>query len=221
MLRVRHSGKSWLYYDALHLETEQDLALPSKMYPVGPGIFGGDTWNPSVRKLVLNGFRFDVAPERPDYKHLRPRRRDTSGMNASFTFGPWGGERSVKLDELNHALGKDAYFPLQQNNVVGGFDFDFTFGRVRVGMSFGAGGRTTHQRRTERALSTWMSEIFFTAGFDVLRFEQLHVFVGSGIGSSQLYVDRPYGSRLFPDARQDVDGVRSLAFEVPLELGTY
>lgn len=220
-LSVRHSGKGYLYYDALQLLTEQDVAFPTGVLPVGPGLLGAETWDHGVRKLVLHGFRFGTAPERTRAGTRQQRGRNTSHLNASVTFGFWGGERSAKLDELNRALGRDAYYPLQQNHVVGGFDLDFTFGRVRAGVGLGAGGRTTYQRGTERELSTWMSEIFFTAGFDVLRFQQFHVFLGTGIGSGQLYVDRPNSSRLFPDVQPwEGERVKFSALEVPFELGT-
>jgi hypothetical protein len=220
-LLVRHSGKSYLYYDALQLVTEQDVAFPARALPVGPGMLGAETWDHGVRKLVLYGFRLGAAPQRWVPGQDRPRRRNTSRTNASVTFGFWGGERSANFDELSRALGRDAYYPLQRNNVVGGFDLDFTFGRVRVGVGLGAGGRTTYQRKTERELSTWMSEIFFTAGFDVLRFEQFHVFLGTGIGSSLFYVDRPEGSTLFPDVQPwEGDRVKFSALEMPFEIGT-
>lgn len=220
-LSVRHSGKGYLYYEALQLVTEQDVAFPTGVLPVGPGLLGAETWDHGVRKLVLHGFRFGAAPNRRRAEARQQRGRNTSHLNASVTFGFWGGERSAKLDELNRALGRDAYYPLQQNHVVGGFDLDFTFGRARAGVGLGAGGRTTYQRGTERELSTWMSEIFFTAGFDVLRFQQFHVFLGTGIGSGQLYVDRPNSSRLFPDVQPwEGERVKFSALEVPFELGT-
>lgn len=220
VLRTRNTGKGWLYYDALRLETEQDVALPGDASPVAPGLLNTDTWNPSVRKFVLFGFRFGSAPVRTEAPG-RHRRRDASRMNASVTFGFWGGERSLKLNELNRALGRDAIYPLQRNTVVGGFDLDFTFGRVRVGTGLGAGGRTTYQRGSDQEISTWMSEIFFTAGFDVLRFEQLHVFLGTGIGGAQLYVDRPKKSRLFADVQPwEGERVSFSALEVPFEIGS-
>lgn len=220
-LYVRHSGKGYLYYDALQLVTEQDIAFPTRALPVGPGMLGAETWDHGVRKLVLYEFRLGAAPARWTPERDRPRRRDSSRLNASVTFGFWGGERSVKLDALSRGLGRDGYYPLQRNNVVGGFDLDFTFGRVRFGTGLGAGGRTTHQRGTDKELSTWMSEIFFTAGFDVLRFEQLHVFLGTGIGGAQLYVDRSEPSTLFPDVKPwEGERVSFSALEVPFELGT-
>lgn len=220
-LYVSHSGKGFLYYDAFQLVTEQDLAFRTRALPVGPGLVGAEMWDHGVRKLMLHGFRLGAAPAPWTPGRERERGRNASRLNASVTFGFWGGERSAKLDELNHALGRDAYYPLQQNHVVGGFDLDFTFGRVRAGVGLGAGGRTTYQRATERELSTWMSEIFVTAGFDVLSFRQLHVFLGTGLGSGQLYVDRPNSSRLFPDVQPwEGERVKFSALEVPFELGT-
>lgn len=220
-LYVRHSGRSYLYYDALQLVTEQDVAFPTRALPVAPGLVGAETWDHGVRKLVLHGFRLGAAPEPSVPGRRRARGRDPRRMNASVTFGFWGGERSLKLNELNRALGRDAIYPLQQSTVVGGFDLDFTFGRVRVGTGLGAGGRTTHQRGTGQELSTWMSEIFLTAGFDVLRFEQLHVFLSTGIGGAQLYVDRPTKSRLFADVQPwEGERVSFSALEVPFEIGS-
>lgn len=220
-LSVRHSGKSYLYYDALQLMTEQDIAFPTGTLPVGPGMLGLETWDHAARKLVLHGFRFGTAPERTKASKRQVRGRDTSHLNVSMTFGFWGGERSLKLDELDRGLERDGYVPLQHSVIMGGLDLDFTFGRVRGGVAFGRGGLTTQQRGTGKELSTGLFEWGFTAGYDVLRFEQLHVFLGTGIGGAELFVDRPQTSTLFPGVQPwEGERVKFAAWEVPFELGT-
>jgi hypothetical protein len=219
-LAVRHSSKSWLYYGIYALITQQDVAVPVRVLAVPGDQTALESWSPNVRKLMLYGFRLGAPPTpmRPD--DARPRRKLT-GLNASVTFGLWGGERSLHLPELDQALARDGFAPLQHVGIVGGLDMDFTIGRVRAGVGFGTGARTTHHRTTGEELSTRHSDVLFTVGFDVLRYEPFRVFLGSGLGVASLYVDRRDGSTLFPDAKPwEGDRVDFTAFEVPFELGT-
>jgi hypothetical protein len=222
-LAVRHASKSWLYYGTYALITQQDIAVPARSVPVPSDETAFESWSPNVRKLMLYGFRFGAPPTpmRPDdLPHGRPHRKLT-GLNASITFGLWGGERSLHLPELDQALARDGFAPLQHVGLIGGLDMDFTVGRVRAGIGFGTGGRTTHHRTTGDELSTRHLDVLFTVGFDVLRYEPFRVFLSSGLGVASLYVDRRDGSTLFPDAKPwDGDRVDFTAFEVPFELGT-
>jgi hypothetical protein len=222
-LHVRHSSERYLYYDALQLVTEQDVAFPTGTLPVGPGLLGAETWDHGVRKLVLHGFRFGTPPERTSASTRRGpgRGRDTSHLNLSMTFGFWGGERALKLDELERGFARDGYYPLQRNVIMGGLDLDFTFGRVRAGVAFGRAGLTTHQRGTGKELSSGLFAWGFTAGYDLLRFEQLHVFLGTGFGGEELFVDRPQGSTLFPGVQPwEGERVKFVAWQMPFDIGT-
>lgn len=219
-LAVRHASKSWLYYGASALVTQQDIALPARVLPVPSDQTAFESWSPNVRKVMLYGFRFGAPPTPMRLEDGRPRRK-LALLNASVTFGLWGGERSLHLPELDQALARDGFAPLQHVGIVGGLDLDFTIGRVRGGVGFGTGGRTTQHRTTGEELSTRHSEVSFTVGFDVLRYEPFRVFLSSGLGVASLYVDRRDGSTLFPDAKPwDGDRVAFTAFEVPFELGT-
>jgi hypothetical protein len=225
-LTVSHSSKSWLYYETLELVTEQDVALATSSEPVEPGQRTLHTWNHGVRKLLLFGFRFGAAPrtrgsDLTGQREAHKRVRDTSKLNMSAIFGFWGGERRVKLGELERGLARDGYAPFRQVSVIGGLDLDFTLGRVRFGLGLGAGGRTTRQRSTGNELATWLSEGAFTAGFDLLSYEQLRVFVASGFGFASLYVDHPEGSSVFPDVRPwEGDRVEYSLLEIPFDVGT-
>jgi hypothetical protein len=127
----------------------------------------------------------------------------------------------MKLDELSRGLGRDGYYSLPRNAVMGGLDLDWTIYRVRIGLGFGGGSSTTRQRSSGKELVAGLSDLFFAVGYDVLRFEQLHVFLGTGIGRGQMLVDRPEGSTLFPDVQPwEGDVVRFSAPLLPFEIGT-
>jgi hypothetical protein len=219
-LSLHHSSQRWLYYDALRLVTEQDVALPTSTLPVAPGLRAMESWDHGVRKLLLHGFRFGGAPAQPVARRP-PRVRDTSKLNASATFGFWGGERSLHTGDLDRVLARDDFASLQRVGIMGGLDLDFTFGRVRAGVSLGAGGRTIERRSDGRELSTSMLEVAFTAGYDIIRYDQLHVFLGSGLGVADLYVEHTAGLTAFPDV-QPWEGkrVKFSALEVPLDIGS-
>jgi hypothetical protein len=220
-LRVRHSGEGWLYYDALRLVTQQDVAIPTHTLPVGPKMVATEEWPPRVRGLLLHGFRFGEPPrdhEPPVYRH---HTRDQTRLNLSVTFGFWGGERGVKLDTMNQWLLRDGFSPLSYSGVMGGLDLDFTFGRVRAGVSLGGGGRTATHGSTGTELSTWLADIAFVAGYDVIQYRQFHVFVSTGIGVATLRLDRAAELTLFPDVQPwEGDRVTFSALSCPFEAGT-
>ncbi len=221
-LSVRHASRSWLYYGAFRLVTQQDVALPTHVLPVPAAQSVFESWSPNVRKLMLYGFRFGAAPVVFVPKDV-PRRphRDLTETNLSVTFALWGGERSVHLPDLDNGLARDGFAPLPRVGIIGGLDMDFTVGRVRAGVGFGGGGGSTRHRTTGEELSTWQSDVTFTVGFDVLRYEPFRAFLSSGIGVGTLYVDRRDSSSLFPDAKPwDGDRAEFTAFEVPFDLGT-
>jgi hypothetical protein len=218
-LFINHSGARWLYYDALRLVTEQDVAVPARTAPVPPHRSALETWEHGVRKLILYGFRFGLAPSRV----LKPPTpvRDTSKLNLSVTFGVWGGERMVHLDELDRALARDGFVPFERVGIMGGLDMDFTIGRVRAGVGLGGGRRTTPDRGGGAELSAGMTEVAFTAGFDVIRYDQFHAFLGSGLGVGELFVDHPSGSTAFPQVEPwEGKRVKFSAWQVPLDIGT-
>ena len=218
-LRVRHSSPEWLEYRALIVVTQQEIAAPTTTLPVAPGVEAVELWTRGVRQLLLYGFRLR-GPQQPA-EHDRTR-RNVATLNASVTFGFWGGERGVRLGGLNDALARDGFTPLPYAGAEGGLDLDFTFGRVRTGISFGAGGRTSKHRDTGAELSTWLSEVGFTAGLDAVRYDQLSAFVSSGVLFGNLYVDaRAKGSTLFPDLKEwEGERVVFSHTALPLDVGT-
>jgi len=220
-LTVRHTGKQWLYFDTLQLVTAQDIALHALQASVGPGTAYVEPMPAAVRKLLVHSFRVGSAPELTTGERNRLLHRDTSKLNMSVTFGFWGGERWLRLPELEHALSAEGVGPFDRVGVMGGLDLDFTFGRVRGGVGIGAGGRSARIKASGNELSTWFSEVLFTAGYDVLRYDQFHAFVASGFGVGTLYVDRPPGSSVFPDLQPwEGNRVKGQSFEVPFDVGT-
>jgi hypothetical protein len=221
-LWIRHSGDEWLYYEALALVTQQDVATSTSTRPIRPRVFVAETWNHRVRKLVVHGFRFGAAPTlAPNPASTGGRvHRDRTKMNGSVTFGFWGGDRGARLDALNEALTRDGFAPTEYVGTQGGLDLDFTLGRVRFGVALGAGGRSV-QHRTTGELSIWHSEGGLTAGFDVVRYDQFHVFAATGIFGAALYVERADGLTLFPDVRPwEGNRVSFEAAMLPLDVGT-
>lgn len=223
-LRVSHSSSQWLEYRALMVVTRQDVSLPTSTLPVAPGVSAIEQWTRGVRELLLYGFRLHEQPQHlPHSRVPLPRnRRDTHVTNASVTFGFWGGERGARFGGLNDALVRDGFSPLPFAGVEGGLDLDFTVGRVRAGITLGAGGRSSKHRDTGAEISAWLSEVGFTAGFDVIRYEQLSAFVSSGILFGHLSVDaRAEGSTLFPDLKEwEGERVNFSHTEWPLDVGT-
>jgi hypothetical protein len=221
-LVIRHSGTNWLEYRAHTIATPQDLAFPTSTLPVGPGAGNVESWK-GERKLLLHGFRFLEGRSEQEVLALthEPRTRNTSVFNASVTFGLWGGERGVDFGTLNDVLGRDGFGSLPYTSVQGGLDLDFTFGRVRAGVTFGAGGRTVQHGSTGTELSIGLAEIGFTLGYDVVRYEQLHAFVSTGIIGSSLYVDLAPGLTAFPDVKPwEGERVEFSASSWPVEIGT-
>ncbi len=219
-LSVRHLSGKWLFYRAARLTTAQNLALGTHTANVAPGQTAMEHWGLNVRTLLLYSLRFGDEPMSLS-EILRGRRtRDTEKTNVSVTLGAWGGERALHLENLDRALGRDGFAPLPRVVIAGGVDADFTLGRARVGFTFGVSGQTTRQHANGKELTTWLPEWAFTAGFAVLRYQQLHVFLSTGIGVANLHVDRPAGSSVFPDVRAgEADRVQFVALEAPLDVG--
>ena len=221
-LWLRHTGERWLYYKALTLVTQQDVASPTSTLPIGPRLLAAETWHHRVRKLLLHGFRFGTAPTRRSSSVSVGRRvgRDPTKLNLSATFGFWGGERGARFEELNEALARDGFAPIEYVGTQGGLDLDFTLGRVRFGVALGAGGRSVEHRSTGE-LTIWHSEGGLTAGFDVVRYDQFHAFAATGIFGAALYVERADGLTLFPDVRPwEGNRVSFDALMLPLDVGT-
>jgi hypothetical protein len=220
-LLISHSSQKWLYYGAAVVVTPQDLALLSSVVAVGPGMQGLEDWDKGVRKLLLFDFRFGPAPQVAEHRTQvsATRARDTSKTNLSATFGFWGGERTLRLGALEQALARDGFGALDHVGIQGGLDLDFTFWRVRAGVGLGAGGRSTQQRLTGSELSTWMSEVTFHAGFDLISHRQFHAFVTGGIGVADLYVDRPQSSRVFAGPRGDDNRAKFQVGTAPVDVG--
>ncbi len=222
-LVIRHSGTNWLEYRAHTIATPQDLAFPTSTLPVGPGAGNVESWK-GERKLLLHGFRFLEGRSEQEVLALthEPRTRNTSVFNASVTFGLWGGERGVDFGTPERrARARRFRLTAVHQRAGGGLDLDFTFGRVRAGVTFGAGGRTVQHGSTGTELSIGLAEIGFTLGYDVVRYEQLHAFVSTGIIGSSLYVDLAPGLTAFPDVKPwEGERVEFSASSWPVEIGT-
>ncbi len=200
-------------------ETQTQRPLSDIVVPLGDA--DSPELPPTAIKLLPgDSLRFGDEPMSLS-EILRGRRtRNTKKTNVSVTLGAWGGERALHLENLDRALGRDGFAPLPRVVIVGGIDADFTLGRARVGFTFGVGGQTTRQHANGKELTTRLPEWAFTAGFDVLRYQQLHVFLSTGIGVATLYVDRPAGSSVFPDVRAgEGDAVQFVALEAPVDVG--
>lgn len=218
-LEIAHSSDSWLFYNALRLVTQQDVALPTTTLPVPPHVSGVEQWDRATRKLLLYGFSFGRPP--PALRRSDRNERDPGVLNLSATFGFWAGEHWARLDALSRALVQDGFAPLPRVARTGGLDLDFTIGRVRGGVTFGAEGRTTRHLRTGAELSTWLTVIGFTGGYDVLRYEQFHLFASTGILFGDLRVDdRTPGLTLFRDVKPwEPDRVKAAYAALPLDVG--
>jgi hypothetical protein len=203
-LLVSHSSPQWLYYGAAVVVTQQDLALLTNVLSVGPGMQGLEDWDEGVRKLLLFDFRFGPPPQASERRTQvsARRQRDTTKTNLSATFGFWGGERTLRLAALEQALARDGFGALDRVGIQGGLDLDFALWRVRAGIGLGGGGRSTQHRLTGKELSTWMSEVTFHLGFDLVSYRQFRAFATGGLGVADLYVDRPASSSVFAGPRE-------------------
>jgi hypothetical protein len=220
-LRIRHTGNRWLHYQTIALVTGQDDAARTTMLPIGPNGALIEDWDGRVQKLLLHGFRFAEPPAPPTILPIERQERDPNVLNFSVTFGFWAGERGTGFEELNQALAGDGFAPLDYSATQGGLDLDFTVGRTRLGVSLGAGGRTTEHTRTGVELSTWQSDIGFTGGFDILRYDRFHAFASTGFLVGLFYLDYAKGLTLFSDVQPEkVERVTFSAFELPIEVGT-
>ena len=225
-LLVSHSSQKWLSYRAASIVTAQDIALPTTTtLSVGPGLQAVEVWDRRVHKLLVYGFQ--LGPPPATVAELRTqvaasrRQRDASKLNLSATLGFWGGERSLRLGALEQALARQGFAPFDRVAIEGGLDLDVTVWRARAGISVGAGGRrSTVHRLSGDELSTWMSEVTFNVGFDVVSHRQFRAFVATGIGVGALSVDRPPGSSVFPDIeRSAADRAKFEAGMLPFDVG--
>jgi hypothetical protein len=217
-LLVRHSGQNWLEYLGYAVRTQQNRAFRMSASPVGPGAANVETWTSGVDELWLAGLTFGSNPA---HRAQRRRGRNPKVLNASVTFGFWGGERGIDFASLNGVLTRDGFAPLPYSRVMGGLDLDFTIGRVRGGVALGAGGSTVQHGESGAELSTWLSEIGFTLGYDFARYEQLHAFLSTGILVEDFYVERAPGLTAFPDVKPwEGDRIAFSAFSAPIEIGS-
>jgi hypothetical protein len=114
--------------------------------------------------------------------HLWHRAPSVEHRRWAGTFGFWAAEREARLPALSEALSADGFAPLPTTRIMGGMDLDFHLRRMRLGITIGAGRASARNPETKAELSTHLSAIGLTGGFDFLRYRNVSLFAGSERG---------------------------------------
>lgn len=215
-LTVRHSTSKVLEGRAFLVSGRQQYVFPRHLGPVAPGTADTANWPPSVAAVLVSDLTLAHEPQ------PLARAAEHTPEKLGVLFGLWGGERRAHLDALNAALAADGFSAVPSVLVVGGFDLEVLFHRLRGSLSLGGGGASAHHRQTGVELETWLTEVGLLLGYDFLQYEGLSLFASSGILAGDLRLDgRTAGLTLFERQLRSWERgeVAWSVVELPLELG--
>jgi hypothetical protein len=187
LLEIRHASERWLHYRAARVFGSLQLAVPTSVLPVQPGLFVIESWDNAADRLVLFGFQlFD--PPRPE----APRPRLFAGPEGTGPIiGVTGalGLAGIRLGELSDALARDGFATLPTSYLFGNLGVEGRFGPVRVGLPLEAGGFSTVHRETGEEIHVrWIGAGLYL-GWDFLRAPGSSTFVALGLHAGSVSLD--------------------------------